>query len=69
MSQETVYNLILRSKKPLSTKEISKKLKITQSSVGYSVMKLLKYQEIKFFEQDYKGNCNSTRRRRYYFVT
>ena len=42
MSQEDVINLLTKSKEPLSVKEITKKLKLGQSTVSKNINRLLK---------------------------
>ena len=47
MSQQSVLNLIKRSKKPLTALEISRKLRLSSGSVNANLKKLLKQMEIK----------------------
>jgi DNA-binding transcriptional regulator GbsR (MarR family) len=48
MSQESVYNCLAKSKKPLTAQEIMVKVKISQSCVRNSLKKLYKYNDICF---------------------
>lgn len=56
MSQQSVLQLLERSKKPLTSQEIAKKLKL--SSVSNSISKLMKYNEIKSVWLNVKRNSS-----------
>jgi predicted ArsR family transcriptional regulator len=48
MSQQTVLNVLRKTQKPLSTREISNKLGINTTTVSENLRRLEKYQEVKF---------------------
>jgi len=55
MTQENVLELIRRSRKPLSTKQISIKLNISEGSTNCNLRKLLNQCEIKCRKQLFNG--------------
>lgn len=55
MSQEEVLNILKRAGKPLSSKQIAKKLRLSISSVSNSIRKLRKQNLIKR-EYGFKNN-------------
>lgn len=68
MCQERVYRLLKRSKKPLRTKDIMRKLNLGSSSVGNSLKILTKHKEIKFAYKLIKGKDGNAYFIRYYFT-
>jgi predicted transcriptional regulator len=48
MGQDAIYNLLSRSKKPLTEHQIAKKLDRSASTINHAINRLLKYKEIKF---------------------
>ena len=55
MSQQTVLNLIKRSKTPLSCMQISQKLKLSPGTVNSNVRRLARYGEIRWKTENFKG--------------
>jgi transcription initiation factor IIE alpha subunit len=71
MSQDDIVKLLLKKKKPLTSKEIAELLEIRQQAVLASIRKLLKYKEIqqkKPTEEEFnsKGYPKSYRHKRFW---
>ena len=63
MSQEEVYNIIEKAKKPICKFEISKKCDLSDTVLTISLNKLLKNKYIKCLELDRNEAAKRTQRR------